>query len=44
MKTFQDKHNLFDLNMVQDKIEKHKYYIMLDGYVVGVQYNLGTDK
>ena len=39
MKTIQDKH----ISMIQDKEEKHKFYIMLDGYVIGVQYNLGSN-
>ena len=38
MKSINDK----DVSMVQDKNQKHKYYIMLDGYVIGVQYNLGA--
>jgi hypothetical protein len=34
---------LYDENVsiVQDKIEKHKYYIILEGHVIGVQYNIG---
>lgn len=38
MKSIKDK----DVLMVQDKDYKYKYYIMLDGYVIGVQHNFGS--
>lgn len=38
MKSIHDK----DVLMVQDKNQKHKYYIMLDGYVIGVEYKFGA--
>ena len=42
MKKFKDKQHS-DVTMVQDEVEKHKYYMVLDGYIVGVQYNLGSE-
>lgn len=38
MKSINDK----DVSIVQDKKQKYKSYIMLDGYIIGVQYNLGS--
>ncbi len=38
MKSINDK----DVLMVQDRHNKYKYYIMLDGYVIGVQHNFGS--
>ncbi len=38
MKSIKDK----DILMVQDKKEKYKYYMMLDGYLIGVQYKMGS--
>lgn len=38
MKTTDDK----NISMIQDKKEKYKYYMVLDGYVVGIQYKLGS--
>lgn len=42
MRTLYDKDKSDDLEILQDKNEKYKYYIMLDGYIIGVQYNLGS--
>lgn len=33
------KYSSFDLKFVKDENEEYKYYIVLDGYIVGVQYN-----
>ena len=33
-----DKYNSFDVSVVKDENIENKYYIILDGYVVGVQY------
>ena len=43
MKTLEEKYSSFNLRMLQDKENKYKYYIMLDGYLIGVQYNLGSN-
>lgn len=34
-----EKYNSFDLSIIPDEKDENKYYIVLDGYVVGVQYN-----
>lgn len=34
-----DKYSSFDLQFVKDEKDENKTYIMLDGYVIGVQYN-----
>lgn len=37
-----NKHNSFGISIVPDEKDKHKSYIILDGYVIGVQVNTGT--
>ncbi len=33
-----DKHNSFGVTLVADKKDENKFYIMLEGHVIGVQY------
>ena len=37
-----NKYNSFGVSIVPDEKDKSKSYIMLDGYVIGVQVNTGT--
>ncbi len=36
------KYNSFGVLIVPDEKDKNKSYIMLDGYVIGIQINTGT--
>jgi hypothetical protein len=36
------KHNSFGVSIIPDEKDKSKSYIMVDGYVIGVQVNTGT--
>lgn len=37
--TILKKYDSFNLTLVEDENDKNKCYIVLDGYVIGVQYN-----
>ena len=37
-----NRYNSFGVSIVPDEKDKSKSYIMLDGYVIGVQVNTGT--
>lgn len=34
-----NKYNAFDIEIVPDEHNENKYYIILDGHIIGVQYN-----
>ena len=36
------KYNSYGVSIIPDEKDKNKLYIMLDGYVIGVQVNTGT--
>ncbi len=39
----EDKYSSFDVSVVKDKKDQYKSYIMLDGYVIGVRIDVGSD-
>jgi len=43
-KYLEDKYSSFDVSIVKDEKDPYKSYIMLDGYIISTQVNVGSEE